>query len=394
MTITHDITTDEKGAAMTTGTGPKHTHHASPMHDPPAAIRAAGIVVVLTVVLAVVAIAFALPAARTAPHDVPIGAAGPQAASGRVAAILDKQAPGAFHLTYYPGEQALRDAIRNRDVYGGISFGPDGRTLMIATGGSPMVAQMLTQIGNGIAQQARVPLRTVDLAPPTADDPRGVGLAASALPITLAALLPAIALVFVLKREVWTRFVAAVVFAGMAGWTIAALLRFVFGSIDQNFWGVTGGLTLGVLAAGLSMLGLGSLFGRAGLAVGALLALLLGNPLSGLSSAPELLPSGWGQLGQWLPQGANATLLRSNAFFDGAGGTLPIVVLTCWALAGAALIVAAALRQGRVDRRRSRESRPVTPAQAGPTAPPIPAMVPAFAESTYFRDSGGAFRRR
>jgi hypothetical protein len=377
---------------MTTKSVPNH--HAAPTHEPPAAIRATGVVILLAAVLAIVSIAFALPAARTAPHEVPIGAAGAQAASGQVAAILDKQAPGAFKLTYYPGEQALRDAIRNRDVYGGISFGPDGRTLMIATGGSPMIAQMLTQIANGIAQRTGMPLRTVDLAPPTADDPRGVGLAASALPITLAGLLPAIALVFVLKREMWTRFGAAVVFAGVAGWTIAALLRFVFGSIDQNFWGVTGGLTLGVLAAGLSLLGLGSLFGRAGLAVGALLALLLGNPLSGLNSAPELLPSGWGQFGQWLPQGANATLLRSTAFFDGAGGILPIVVLTCWALAGAALIVAAALRQGRGDRRRSTESRPVVPAQAGVTAGPVRAMVPAFAEWTYFRDPGGAFRRR
>ena len=95
------------------------------------------------------------------------------------------------------------------------------------------------------------------------------------------------------------------------------------------------------------MLGLGSLFGRVGLALGALLALLLGNPLSGLNSAPEMLPSGWGELGQWLPQGANATLLRSTAFFDGRRRDLPIVVLTCWALAGAALIVFAALRQRR-----------------------------------------------
>ena len=166
-----------------------------------------------------------------------------------------------------------------------------------------------------------MPLRTEDLAPPTADDPRGAGLAASALPITLAGLLPAIALVLALKREVWTRLAAVVVFAPVAGWTIAALLRYVFGSIDQNFWGVAAGLTLGILAAGLSMLGLGSLFGRVGLAMGALLALLLGNPLSGLNSAPELLPSGWGELGQWLPQGANATLLRSTAFFSGAGAT-------------------------------------------------------------------------
>lgn len=81
-----------------------------------------------------------------------------------------------------------------------------------------------------------MPLHTEDLAPLTADDPRGVGLAASALPITLAGMLPAIALVLMLKREVWTRFTAAVVFAGVAGVTIAALLRYVFGSIEANLW--------------------------------------------------------------------------------------------------------------------------------------------------------------
>jgi hypothetical protein len=329
------------------GTPVRHTHHASPVHEPPAAIRATGIIVVLTVLLAILAIAFALPAARSKPRNIPIGAAGPMAASGQVADILEQHAPGAFAITYYPGEAALRDAIHNRDVYGGISFGPDGRSLLIATGGSPMVAQMLTQIGNGIAQQARTPLHTEDLAPPTADDPRGAGLAASALPITLAGLLPAVALVLLLKREVWTRFTAAVVFSAVAGTTIAALLRYVFGSIDQNVWGVAAGLTLGLLAAGLSMLGLGSLFGRVGLAIGASLALLLGNPLSGLTSAPQMLPSGWGTLGQWLPQGATATLLRSTAFFDGAGATTAIVVLACWAVAGATLIVFAAVRQRR-----------------------------------------------
>ena len=329
------------------GTPARPTHHASPVHEPPAAIRATGIIVALTVALAILAIAFALPAARSKPHDIPIGAAGPQAASGQVADMLEQHAPGAFAVTYYPGEAALRDAIRNRDVYGGISFGPDGRSLLIATGGSPMIAQMLTQMGNGIAQQAGVPLHTEDLAPPTAKDPRGAGLAASALPITLAGLLPGVALVLLLRREVWTRFVAAVVFAAGAGITIAALLRYVFGSIDQSIWGVAAGLTLGLLAAGLTMLGLGSLFGRVGLAVGALMALLLGNPLSGLNSAPEMLPSGWGTVGQWLPQGATATLLRSTAFFDGAGATTAIAVLSCWAVAGIGLIVLAAVRQAR-----------------------------------------------
>ena len=335
---------------MTTQSLPGHTHHAADAHEPPAALRATGIVLMLAGVIAIVAIAFALPAARSKPHDVPIGAAGPQAASGQVADMLEQNAPGAFEITYYPGEAALRDAIRNRDVYGGISLRPDGRTLLIATGASPTVAQLLNQVGNGIAQHAGVAAAHRRRGPATADDPRGAGLAASALPITLAGLLPAVALVLMLRREVWTRFAAAVVFAGLAGWTIAALLRFVFGSIDANFWGVAGGLALGALASGLSMLGLGSLFGRAGLAAGGVLALLLGNPLSGLTSAPELLPSGWGDLGQWLPQGANATLLRSTAFFGGSGAAMAIVVLAGWAIAGAGLIVIAAVRNGKGGR--------------------------------------------
>lgn len=105
-------------------------------------------------------------------------------------------------------------------------------------------------------------LHTEDLAPPTSQDPRGTGLAASALPITLAGILPAVALVLVLRREVWTRLVTAIVFSAVAGITVAALLQYVFGSIDSNFWGVAAGLTLGIAAAGLTVLGLGSLFGR------------------------------------------------------------------------------------------------------------------------------------
>ncbi|MEN4398653.1 ABC transporter permease [Mycolicibacterium senegalense] len=320
-------------------------HHAAPEHQPPAALRAAGIVTVLAIAIAVVAIAFALPAARSKPHDVPIGAAGPQAATSQVAELLERQAPEAFAVTYYPSEEALREAILNRNVYGGIAFGTQGPTLLTATGGSPAVAQLLIQIGNGIAAHQGVPLHSEDLAAPTSQDPRGTGLAASALPITLAGILPAVALVLMLRREVWIRLIAAIVFSAVAGATVAALLQYVFGSIDSNFWGVAAGLTLGIAAAGLTVLGLGSLFGKVGLGVGAALALLLGNPLSGLTAAPEMLPAGWGQLGQLLPQGATATLLRSTAYFDGAGADLAILVLSCWALAGLTLLIIAALRR-------------------------------------------------
>ncbi len=128
-------------------------------------------------------------------------------------------------------------------------------------------------------------------------------------------------------------------------------MRLLFATIEANFWGVTGGLFLGTTAIGLAVLGLGSVFGRAGIGIAAAVAMLLGNPLSGLNSAPEMLPSGWGAFGQLLPQGANATLLRSTAFFGDVfpdpRATTALVVLACWAVAGVALIAEAALRQRR-----------------------------------------------
>jgi hypothetical protein len=124
-------------------------------NEAPEVLRATGVVIALGAVLALIAIAFALPAAKSKPHDVPIGAVGAPAASGQVADMLEHSAPGAFALTIYPNEAALRDAIRDRNVYGGVVVEPDGRTLLTATGASPTVAQLLTQFGNGMAQPDR-----------------------------------------------------------------------------------------------------------------------------------------------------------------------------------------------------------------------------------------------
>ncbi|MCV7019406.1 hypothetical protein H7I96_16820 [Mycolicibacterium aichiense] len=307
-----------------------------------AATRAMGIVVGLSVVVAVLAIAFALPAARSKPHDLPIGIAGPHA--GRIAALLQQNQSGSFRVTTYPDEAALRAAVRGRDEYGGLALGPAGPVLLTATGASPAVAQALSQLGNQLSTAITVPVRTEDLVPPTARDPRGAGLIASGLPITLAGLLPAILLVLLLPNQIWLRAFALLIFSATAAVAITAVLWWVVGSLDGNAGGVAAALMLGVAGAGLAVLGLGTVFGRIGLVVGSALALLLGNPLSGLASAPELLPRGWGELGQYLPQGATATLLRSTAFFNGAGGGAAVVVLTAWAAAGTVLIGIAFLR--------------------------------------------------
>ena len=75
--------------------------------------------------------------------------------------------------------------------------------------------------------------------------------------------------------------------------------------------------------------------------------MLVGNPFSGMTSAPELLPTGWSTLGQLLPPGATGTLLRSVAFFDGAGGTRALWILVGWVVLGLALAVLGSRRAGR-----------------------------------------------
>jgi hypothetical protein len=65
-----------------------------------------------------------------------------------------------------------------------------------------------------------------------------------------------------------------------------------------------------------------------------------------LTSAPEMLPQPWGVVGQFLPPGAGGTLLRSVAFFDGAGAAVPGWVLAAWA--GVGLVLAAATEASRL----------------------------------------------
>jgi len=81
-----------------------------------------------------------------------------------------------------------------------------------------------------------------------------------------------------------------------------------------------------------------ALIGAPGIGLGAAVMVLLGNPLSGAATAPEMLPEGWGTLGRMLPPGATGTLLRSVAFFDGAAIAGPLTVLAGWAAAGALLM--------------------------------------------------------
>lgn len=302
------------------------------------------VVTLLTALLTVLLIAFAWPAARSEPRDLPIAVAGPQQAVAQVQGGLEQAMPGGFEVTAVPDRAAAVKAIENRDVYGAIVLDPQNPEVLTASAGGPAVAQILTQLSSRMAaQNQEAAPKVTEVVPLPQDDPRGAGLAAGALPLVLGGIIAA-ALLTQLVKGGSRRMAGAVTFAVTGGLALTAVLQYWLGSLEGNYWVNASVIALSIGAISLTLLGLEWLFGRVGLAVGAATMMLLGNPLSGLTSAPEMLPSGWGALGQLLPPGAAGTALRSVSFFDGAGSAGPFLVLTCWFVAGLVLCGLGAMR--------------------------------------------------
>ena len=123
--------------------------------------------------------------------------------------------------------------------------------------------------------------------------------------------------------------------------------RLALGIIEGPWLLNVGVVALAVLAIASVIAGLNALIGPAGIALGALLIVFVGNPWSGIASAPELLPKAAGLIGQLLPPGAGGNLLRNTAFFDGAGGGGQLAVLLVWTALGLGAIMAGAVMQRR-----------------------------------------------
>lgn len=257
---------------------------------------------------------------------------------------LDQAMPGGFEITSVPDRAAAVESIKDRDVYGAIVLDPQAPEVLTASAGGPAVAQILTQLSARLsAQNPGVQVKVTDVVPLPKDDPRGAGLAAGALPLVLGGIIAA-ALLTQRIRGGGRRMAGAITFALTGALALTAVLQFWLGSLEGNYFANASVIAMSIGAISLTLLGLEWLFGFAGLGAGSAVMMLLGNPLSGLTSAPQMLPTGWGGLGQLLPPGAAGTALRSVSFFDGAGSGKSFLVLGCWLVLGLTLCGLGALR--------------------------------------------------
>jgi hypothetical protein len=304
------------------------------VNNPSPAARAVGIAVAVTVLLGALVSWFAWPAKELEPRDLPVVVAGPAPAVAAMSQQLEKARPGAFKVTAVADAAAADQALRDREAYAAFVLGPSGVNLRTASGASPTVAALLTQA----AQQfgGGQPLTVTDVVPGAPEDPRGAGFAAGYLPLVLASMIAGILLAIAVSSRA-ARLIGLGTFAVIGGLVGSAVLQWL-GVLTGSYLAAAGVLALLTLAVSGTVLGLSAVLGAPGIGLGVLIVFLFGNPVSAVAAAPELLPQPWGAVGQWLPAGAGATLLRSAAFFDGAGSARPLWTLVIWAVVGVTLV--------------------------------------------------------
>ena len=308
--------------------------------------RALGVAVVVVALQALMVAAFAWPAANLEPRDLPVVVAGPAPAAEAFAARLAEARPGAFEVATAPDAAAADRLLLDRKAYGAFLLGPDGLAgLHLASAASPTVAQALTQVALAAGQGRAVPVQNV--VPAAAGDPRGAALASALLPLILTSLVAGALLAFAVAGRA-ARVLGVLAYAALAGLAATAIVQWWLDALPGDYLANAAVVALAALAMAAAAAGLGTVLGAGGIVLAALAVFLLGNPLSGLTSAPELLPQPWGTVGQFLPPGAGGSLLRSVAFFDGAGAAAPAWVLAAWA--GAGLLLAAATKASRLRR--------------------------------------------
>jgi hypothetical protein len=297
--------------------------------------------------LGVLAAVFALVSSNVAanhspkPHDVPIGIVGTPAVINAAAAELGRVARGAFKVRAYPSLTAAKTAVLHRSVYGAFQPVPSP-VLLTASAASPAVAGLLQRTFARLADRSGRALAVHDAVPLPESDSSGATTFSAILSLIIVGL-AGTTMVYTLTRhrpEAFRLVVTAALGIG-AGLITALVTNVLVGAFPDHFFAVWAVAALFVLAIGMSIAAVQVIVGIPGTVIGAILFLVIGNPASGGSSAPELLPHFWRTLSQVLPPGAAVTSMRDVVYFHGHGSTHALIVLALYAVLGSGIAMIA-----------------------------------------------------
>ena len=325
-----------------------------------------------SLIVAVVILAFTWPTKTMEAKNLPVSIAGPEVTVSQFEQSLKDQGIETFELKQATSREDAEQQIKQRETYGAIIF-TEGAAPEVLT--APAANAAATQMLNGVATQlnaqiqqkalaaktealtqavqaggeqgaqaaaqleqmkaqaeqaSAMAVKTTAVVPLSESDSSGTGLAIAAFPLIIGGILGGVLCLNLIKGT-WRRFATAILYAVIAGAVSTLILSTWFGFIPGDFASLWAAFAATYLATASFMIGLGALLvPAAGLGLGAVVTMFIGNPISGASMPSAFLPGAWGQIGQMLVPGASSTLLRSIAYFPEAATSGQWLVLGSW----------------------------------------------------------------
>ena len=303
-----------------------------------------------SLIVGVFVLAFSWPSVTSSVHGIPLVVSGTGAPADTIAAQLTENADDQFDVTRVDSRDDAVALIESRDAFGAVVADASVPEVLTASANGVVVSQIFTGLATqlqlsftqqltaqGVAADAVPTIAVTDVVPLASTDARGTGLSTLSFPLVIGGMIGGV-VVSLLVVGVWRRLTAVVLYGAGAGTLVVAIGQGWFGILqgDPVLNGVA--VAASVLAISAFIVGLTSILGPRGIAIGAVLSLLIGNPISGAAQPWQFLPEPWGAIGQFFPPGAGASLLRDLSYFPAASTAQPWLVLAAWIAFGVVLM--------------------------------------------------------
>ena len=325
-----------------------------------------------SLIVSLVILAFTWPTKTMETKNLPVSIAGPEVTVSQFEQSLKDQGIETFELKQATSREDAENQIKQRETYGAIIF-TEGAAPEVLT--APAANAAATQMLNGVATQlnaqiqqqalaaktealtqavqaggeqgaqaaaqleqmkvqaeqaSAMTVKTTAVVPLSESDSSGSGIAIAAFPLVIGGILGG-SFSALRVNGTWRRFATATLYAVIGGALTALILNVWFGMIPGDFATLWAAFGATYLATAFFIVGVGALSSPLiGLAVGAVITMFIGNPISGASMPSVFLPGVWGQIGQMLVPGASSTLLRSIAYFPEVATSDQWLVLGSW----------------------------------------------------------------
>ncbi len=275
------------------------------------------------------------------PHGLPIAVVGPQQNVAQTAQALEKASPASFDVRPYDTAAAAEHALRSRDVFAVMDF-TAGRTVHIFYAGANGSGVTSSVQGALTATAAHLghPSTTTDAVPLPSGDSRGLSVFYFVFGLALSAFLfsmtfhPAAS-----GASLGVRLGVPLLFAAVAGLTLAAVADFGFAALTGHFWAVAAISAMIAYAVSMATSALTRLLGGVGIGLAGLLVIVVGNATSGGALNWHFLPGGWRWISQQLPTGAGVTGLLNVQYFDAVHLYPVLLTLSIWVAASVLFII-------------------------------------------------------